>query len=288
MSTLTFAMSPYLGTSLLNHVLRNTSLTSCSGWLGLYIGNPRTSGTEVLLGTSNGYSRVQVPFTISGSVAKNTSTITFPKATDRWGTISYIGISDASTSGNLLFYGQIPTTDTKTVYKGNIFFVDSEELIIELGGAFSVYLANNLLNHVLNKTTYTSPALDVFAALYSTVPDRSDSGGTEISAADYTRLRISGSSWSTPVNRVIAYSGDADTNDSGAYISLSRVYTSNLITLDFCTDTQYVWGEIKGICLRDAASGGNQLFGGSFDYPSVVIAGDGYNIKISDLIVENG
>jgi len=42
----------------------------------------------------------------------NGTSITFPTATANWGTITYFAILDASTSGNILFYGDLTTPKT--------------------------------------------------------------------------------------------------------------------------------------------------------------------------------
>lgn len=43
--------------------------------------------------------------TASGGALENSTTITFPTATGSWGTISYFGVYDALTNGNLLGSG---------------------------------------------------------------------------------------------------------------------------------------------------------------------------------------
>jgi hypothetical protein len=58
----------------------------------------------------------------SGGTASNTSAVEFPAASGgNWGTITHIGIYDASTSGNLLFHASL--TASKTINDGDIFKV---------------------------------------------------------------------------------------------------------------------------------------------------------------------
>lgn len=72
-----------------------------------------TGGTEV---SGNGYARVAMPtnstyFTRTGAVGSNALAITFPTATPSgWGTIVAIAWWDASTAGNLAFWGLLASS----------------------------------------------------------------------------------------------------------------------------------------------------------------------------------
>jgi hypothetical protein len=113
-------MSNYLENALLNAVLRNTSYTSPSTvFVSLYTSDPTDagSGTEVSGGS---YARKPVTFgEPSNGVALNSAAVEFDQATASWGTIGYMGIMDAVTSGNLLFHS--PLTTSKTIESGDIF-----------------------------------------------------------------------------------------------------------------------------------------------------------------------
>lgn len=105
------AKSNYLENALLNHVLRNTALTSpTTVYVALFTVAPTDTGggTEVSGGS---YARQAVTFgaPVSGTVA-NSGAVTFPTATANWGTIVAIGIFDALTVGNLLYYGNLTTS----------------------------------------------------------------------------------------------------------------------------------------------------------------------------------
>ena len=87
-----------------------------SVWVALYTTNPTAAdtGTEV---TGGGYTRQRVDFSapsISGDVAliQNTAEIMFPQLTASIGTAAYVGLRDAATGGNLLFYEALPTAIT--------------------------------------------------------------------------------------------------------------------------------------------------------------------------------
>ena len=111
------AVSDYLATALLNQVFRNTSFTPpTTVYLALYTSNPTAAdtGTEV---SGGGYQRMQItfsaPVTENGKkTIKNSTDIVFPMATANWGTISHVGIRDAATGGNLLYYGAVQNPRT--------------------------------------------------------------------------------------------------------------------------------------------------------------------------------
>ena len=47
----------------------------------------------------------------------NNGTITFPAPTANWGVVTHVGVYDATTAGNLLFFGALTTN--KTVNSGD-------------------------------------------------------------------------------------------------------------------------------------------------------------------------
>jgi hypothetical protein len=96
-------------TSILNHVFRNSALTSpASVWLALFSVAPTESaaGTEL---TGNGYARKQITFAApSGGAVANSADIVFGPATGGgWSAAIAVGIFDASTAGTLIAYKTI-------------------------------------------------------------------------------------------------------------------------------------------------------------------------------------
>tara|TARA_R100001594_G_scaffold77656_2_gene112240 strand:+ start:1402 stop:1887 length:486 start_codon:yes stop_codon:yes gene_type:complete len=158
------AASNYLELEILDHILRygNGSLTAGTGagyqppatvYVALFSnsgGGAATaleSGTNSTSGTGNwgyyeinngSYARQSVTFAAasSGSCASN-ATVTFPVATANYNTagsqgatVTHLAIMDASTSGNLLFYGALTTS--KTVSSGDQFTISSGNLTVSL------------------------------------------------------------------------------------------------------------------------------------------------------------
>jgi len=124
-------MSNYLENALINATLRNTSYTSpATSYLALYTSDPTDAdtGTEVS-GTS--YARQAITFGApSNGVSTNSAAIEFPQAGGSWGTVTHVGIRDASTAGNLLFHTALDAS--KTIATGDVFRVASGSLSVTL------------------------------------------------------------------------------------------------------------------------------------------------------------
>jgi hypothetical protein len=124
-------MSNYLETALINATLRNTSYTSpTTTYLALYTSDPTDAdtGTEVSGGS---YARQAITFSSpSNGVTSNSAAIEFPTATASWGTIAYVGIRDAVTSGNLLYHTALDAS--KVIDSGDIFRISSGNLTVTL------------------------------------------------------------------------------------------------------------------------------------------------------------
>jgi len=123
--------SNYLENALINAVLRNTSYTSpTTVYVSLYTTDPTDadSGTEVSGGS---YARTAVTFGApSNGVSTNSADVTFPTSTSSWGTVTHIGIHDASTGGNLLFHTPLDTA--KTIDSQDIFRIETGNLSVTL------------------------------------------------------------------------------------------------------------------------------------------------------------
>jgi hypothetical protein len=124
-------MSNYLEDALINATLRNTSYTSpTTVYVGLFTSDPTDagSGTEVSGGS---YARTAVTFGApSNGVSTNNAAVEFPQATGNWGTVGWIGIHDAATSGNLMYHTALDTS--KTIETGDIFKIATGSLSVTL------------------------------------------------------------------------------------------------------------------------------------------------------------
>jgi len=124
-------MSNFLENALINATLRATTYTSVATvYVSLWTSDPTDagSGTEVSGGS---YARTAVTFAApSNGVTTNSADVTFPTATASWGTVGWIGINDALSSGNLLYHTPLDTA--KTIDTGDIFKISSGNLSVTL------------------------------------------------------------------------------------------------------------------------------------------------------------
>ena len=122
--------SDYTENLALKWLLTSDAATRPTAWyVSLYTTDPTDAdtGTEVSGGS---YVRTSVAFTVTNDTATNTATVTFPAATANWGTISHVGIHDASSGGNLIFSG--PVTTSKQIDSGDQFQISNGNLSITL------------------------------------------------------------------------------------------------------------------------------------------------------------
>jgi len=126
-------MSNYLENAMLNATLNNTAFTTvATPYISLHTADPTDdgSGAEVSGGS---YARTSASFATasgtSGSIATDAD-VTFPTATASWGTVTHIGIWDASSSGNLLYHTALDSS--KTIDSGDIFKITSGNLTVTL------------------------------------------------------------------------------------------------------------------------------------------------------------
>jgi hypothetical protein len=115
------AMSDYLENKFLDHFLGTASTSAPAAvYVGLHTADPTDAGTGAEV-SGNGYARQAIAFgASSGGTASNSGAVEFPAANGGdFGTITHIGIYDASSSGNLLFHSALTTS--KTIADGDIF-----------------------------------------------------------------------------------------------------------------------------------------------------------------------
>lgn len=138
------AMTDFLENKLIDWLFRAqaigiTGATAAAGtgpatfYYGLFTAAPSDTGggTEV---SGGAYARVAVTASLTNfagtqaaastaassgtsGTTSNNAAITFPAPTANWGTVTHIGIFDASTAGNLLFWGALASS--KTINNGD-------------------------------------------------------------------------------------------------------------------------------------------------------------------------
>lgn len=128
------AMTNYLENKIIDWFFRAQTFTPpASVHVGLFTATPSDTGggTEV---TGGSYARVAVTSSLAnwagtqaaastvassgtGGTTSNNAAITFPAPTANWGAVTAVGIFDAATAGNLLFFAL--QTPNKTINNGD-------------------------------------------------------------------------------------------------------------------------------------------------------------------------
>jgi len=131
------ALSSYAEKKLLDHVFKNTAYTVPQAHIGLFTSDPTdsASGTEA---SGSGYARIRIDNKMSSATSNpdnsqitNSSVITFAAASGgAFGTITHIGIFDASSSGNLLAHGVLAAS--KVISDGDTFQINASGLVITI------------------------------------------------------------------------------------------------------------------------------------------------------------
>ena len=126
------AATNYLENALLNGVLDGTQYTvPAAVYLGLYTSDPTETGVAGTEVSGGAYARTALSFAASSAGSSVTDVdCTFVEASADWGTVSHITVCDATSGGNVLFYGALSAS--KTVNSGDVFKVTAGQLTITL------------------------------------------------------------------------------------------------------------------------------------------------------------
>lgn len=126
-------MSDFLEVTLLNLSLNGTSWAGMTDpYISLHTADPTDAGTGAEV-SGGSYARVASSFATasgtSGAVVSD-ATATFPTATADWGTVGWIGLWDAASSGNMLYHTALDAP--KTIDSGDIFKITAGNLSVTL------------------------------------------------------------------------------------------------------------------------------------------------------------
>ncbi len=103
-------------------------------YAALFTADPTELGTQTSEITAGGYARVEISEKMSDAVLAtgvitNSAEIAWSDATEDWPEITHIGIMDASTSGNMIYFGAAVTS--RTVSSGDAFKIRIGQLTIQ-------------------------------------------------------------------------------------------------------------------------------------------------------------
>lgn len=127
-------MSSYLKVKLLNLTLNGTSYAGVDDpYVSLHTADPTDAGTGTEV-SGTGYARVQAEFnTATGTDASETTstdTTWAAAGSGGWGTVGWIGLWDASTSGNMIYHTALDAS--KTIDEGDVFKITAGNLTVTL------------------------------------------------------------------------------------------------------------------------------------------------------------
>lgn len=241
--------SSYLESKLLGATLMGSTYTAPTTIFAALFTAVNSNGsvvTEVL--TPTGYIREQIIFGAPSAAATSNSTpCTWSTATTPWGGITGIGLYDAATAGNQLYWQALTTP--QTIIAGNTFQIPSNQLNVFLSGNWSTYLRNAMLGVSLCGSPYSavgSPA----AALFTSLNSNGDSVVEVTTATGYSRTPIPFS---------------APTLVSGSYVAAN----SSAVSFSVATTP---WGSLPYVGIYDSISLGNLLYYTAVSSPSTVTA----------------
>lgn len=126
------SFSNYLETELLDHVFTNSAYTSPTAvYVSLHTANPNEDASGAEVSTSGtAYARQAGTFSVTGNTATTTAAIEYATATASYGTVTHVGIWDASSAGNMLAYAAL--TASKAISTGDVFRIPAGDLDITL------------------------------------------------------------------------------------------------------------------------------------------------------------
>ncbi len=123
--------SDYYEAKVIQHLFESDFAAPDPMYVGLYTVAPTdsTAGTEC---TGSNYARVSVArstgWTSSGNATENAADITFTEATASWGTVVAFALLDASSAGNILYWGDL--TASKVIDNGDTAKIPAGDLDI--------------------------------------------------------------------------------------------------------------------------------------------------------------
>ena len=124
----------YLETEILDHVFAGAAYTAPgTHYLALFtaVADGEAGSVTEVSTSGTAYARVAVSFTTSGDTTSNSGAVEYATATGSgFGTVTHVGVYDASTSGNLMCYATL--TASKAIAAGDGFRVPAGGLDITL------------------------------------------------------------------------------------------------------------------------------------------------------------
>lgn len=185
-------MSNYLENALLQKVLGQGVVSfPPAGNLRLAIATALNEADDAATTTEvsaagTAYARQSLAFTAPASAqVTNTALVSFPKATNDWGTVRYWYVADQATAGNMLYWG--PIQNPMSVLTNEKLEFDPATLTVSLAGSATATLVNQILNATLRGLAWSLNPVTHVGLLSSYTGDQVF---TEVADSAYARQAV--------------------------------------------------------------------------------------------------
>lgn len=225
--------SNYFENQMLDLMRGNTITAPSTVYLGLFISNPSDTGTAGTECSYTGYARQSITFSApaasgQGLAMQNSAEITFPECSSGSETVTYVGVFDAASGGNMLLYGQL--TSSLVVQAGVTPVFRSGAIKWTWTGNLSTYYRTAIMN------TLRGTSLSGFTPKIALCNGDPTASGNEFSGNNYSRISVA---MTAPAQQS---SGVAQSQNSAQIVSAISSGS---------------WGNLTHICIFDAATNGH-------------------------------
>lgn len=252
------SLSDFAENEFLDHLLGITAWTTpATVYMALFVGDPTDTGGGGAEVSGSGYARKAISFGVAAArVITQDAIVQYDEASGAWGTVDYWAIFDAVSAGNMLAHGALSAS--RAIVSGNTPSIASGQTAITVSTAgVSNYLANAMLDHIFNATTFTQPS--IYIALCEAAITDASTGATidELDMTGYAR------------ESKAAGTTDWDTASGGL--------TANKTLIDFATLTGTT-ETVEAACTTDnSATGAGNLL--TYDNSPSQAIGDGDTVQ---------
>lgn len=146
----------------------NSMPAATTRYIALFNGDPTSGGSEITATVCTNRKSITGMSVSSGGAksSTNSANLIFTTSASGTGTWNYIGVYDASSGGNLLWYKDITS---RTIAVGNGIAIDAGDLIITSANPPSNYSADRLVNWMTGSNSFPATTTR-YLAFYSGTP----------------------------------------------------------------------------------------------------------------------
>lgn len=264
------SFSDYAENAFINHVLGVSTWSPPTIYVGLSTSDPLDTALGIAEPIENNYGRIAHSNwkAAANRAISNRGSVIFNQASDDWGDITHYIVCDHATNTNwgtdvnLISHGILYAT--KSIVAGNRpSFAEGELEISVLGGSFTTYLINKMLDHIFGVTYYSPPTIAI--GVSNTTPTDAGANITEPLGNNYAR--VTGVSWASASGGASSNSSDITFNTPSGSWGL----ITNAMILDHATNIG--WGDNVNLLMYGSVN--------PQDPDSVVFPAGYFNVSLS-------